>query len=312
MRNNKLWKVFSFIIAATFIVICIYLMIGSGSSMSILKSYDAVKPDSTSGFSKQLQFVESYTRVTQDTTLAQRLGISEEDAEAMAQGSTTQGGNGIGDYSNFGTLSLSDQVSKLQKQDGGFNYTYYQKYLKSYNYNNHEFVWESQSGEAWNSFKPSSASMRGAGCFFYATAALVGAENGKVYTIENLLTDLGGTVSYDASGVFIVTNSPISDLDGSIDLLNKILSKSGCGKTAKVVSSIDESKLANGAMYLIYATKKAGSSTNLYSVNGAGSHWTAVVGITKEGKYIVLGNGDRSVELDSSSFNSLAHIFEVN
>lgn len=104
MRNNKLWKVFSFIIAATFIVICIYLMIGSGSSMSILKSYDAVKPDSTSGFSKQLQFVESYTRVTQDTTLAQRLGISEEDAEAMANGETIRD-QGDGDSSGPTTVT---------------------------------------------------------------------------------------------------------------------------------------------------------------------------------------------------------------
>lgn len=117
MRNNKLWKVFSFIIATTFIVVCIYLMIGSGSSTSILKSYDAVKPDSTSGFSKQLQFVESYTRVTQDTTLAQRIGISEEDAENMANGGTSQDqgdGGSSGPTTVTGTVTETD-ITALAK-----------------------------------------------------------------------------------------------------------------------------------------------------------------------------------------------------
>lgn len=105
MRNNKLWKVFSFIIAATFIVICIYLMIGSGSSMSILKSYDAVKPDSTSGFSKTLQFMIGYTRTTGDTSLALKIGIPEEDVETIVnpgsaggQGSTDNQGSTGNNY----------------------------------------------------------------------------------------------------------------------------------------------------------------------------------------------------------------------
>lgn len=317
MKGNKLWKIFSTVIVLIFIITCVYLMVGSVSSKGILKSYNAVKPDSSSGFSKTLLFLQSYTQSTGDTSLAIKKGMSEEDAKEIANGGTvvdSGDGNTTGvDYSNFSTLSLSDQISELQKSNGGFNYTYYKNYLNTYTYNNHEFVWETQSASGpWGSFTPNSKSMGEAGCFFYASAALVGAEKGKVYTVENLLTDLGATVSYDASGVFIVNNSPLKTLDGSVDLLNKILSNSGCGKTVKDVSSIDESKLANGTMYIIHATKKTGSSTKLYSTSGAGMHWTAIVGITKDGKYMVLGNGKRGVEIDSSNFSNLNHIYEVN
>lgn len=318
MKGNKLWKIFSTVIVLIFIVTSVYLMIGSASSKSILIAYNAVKPDSASDFSKTLLFLQSYTQTTGDTSLAIKKGMSEEDAEEIAKGGTANdpgdGSTTAGvDNSNFGALSLSDQISELQKSDGGFNYTYYKNYLKTYTYDNHEFVWESQSASGpWGSFTPKSKSLGKAGCFFYATAALVGAEKGKVYTIENLLTDLGATVSYDASGVFVVNNSPIKDLSGSVGLLNKILSNSGCGKTAKDVSSINESKLANGTMYIIHAKGSIGSSTKLYSTGGDGEHWTAVVGITKDGKYLVLGNGSRGVEIDSSNFNKLNHIYEVN
>lgn len=318
MKGNKLWKIFSTVIVLIFTVTSVYLMIGSASSKSILIAYNAVKPDSASGFSKTLLFLQSYTQITGDTSLAIKKGMSEEDAEEIAKGETANNAgdgntNASVDHSNFGTLSLSDQISELQKPDGGLNYTYYKKYLKTYTYDNHEFVYESQvSTGPWGSFVPKSKSMGKAGCFFYASAALVGAEKGKVYTVENLLTDLGATVSYDTSGVFVVNNSPIKDLSGSVDLLNKILSSSGCGKTAKDVSSINESKLANGTMYIIHAKGSVGSSTELYSTGGAGEHWTAVVGITKDGKYIVLCNGDRGAEIDSSNFSKLNHIYEVN
>lgn len=318
MKGNKLWKIFSTVIVLVFVVTSVYLMIGSASSKSILKSYNTVKPDSSSGFSKTLLFLQSYTQATGDTSLAIKKGMSEEDAEEIAKGGTANdagdGNNNTGvDHSNFGALSLSDQISELQKSDGGFNYTYYKNYLKTYTYDSHEFVWESQSASGpWGSFTPKSKSLGKAGCFFYASAALVGAEKGKVYTVENLLTDLGATVSYDASGVFVVNNSPIKDLSGSVGLLNKILSSSECGKTAKDVSSIDSSKLVNGTMYIIHAKGSVGSSTKLYSTGGAGEHWTAVVGITKDGKYLVLGNGSRGVEIDSSNFNKLNHIYEVN
>lgn len=68
----------------------VYIVIDYGSSDEIVGIYEGVKPDSTSGFNKALQFLESYTQVTGDTSLAIKRGLSEEDAEIIASGGTTQ------------------------------------------------------------------------------------------------------------------------------------------------------------------------------------------------------------------------------
>ena len=68
----------------------VYIVIDYGSSDEIVGIYEGVKPDSTSGFNKALQFLESYTQATSDTSLAIKRGLSEEDAEIIASGGTTQ------------------------------------------------------------------------------------------------------------------------------------------------------------------------------------------------------------------------------
>lgn len=68
----------------------VYIVIDYGSSDEIVGIYEGVKPDSTYGFNKALQFLESYTQATGDTSLAIKRGLSEEDAEIIASGGTTQ------------------------------------------------------------------------------------------------------------------------------------------------------------------------------------------------------------------------------
>jgi hypothetical protein len=309
MKGNKIFKIFMTILLIAFIILTVYLLIDSGSHGDLIKSYDAVKPDSTAGFSKTLQFLKTYTQTTGDLSVAMATGMSSEDAEELANGNNNNNSN---NNNNFSTLSLAEQVTAL-KTESGYNNSYYTNYLKQVSIDGHDYVWESQRTGAWSSFAPNGDSVASAGCFLYASAALVGAEMGRVYTIENLLTDLGGTVTTDASGMFTVSNSPISRVGGDISTLNRILSSSGCGKTATTVSSIDGNKLANGTMYLIYATRANGSSTNLYSTSSSwGAHWTAVVGVSSSSKYIVLCNGSREIEWDSSEFHDLKYIWEVD
>ena len=200
MRDSKLWKVFSSIIAATFIVVCIYLMIDSSSSVSILKSYDAVKPDSTSGFSKQLQFVESYTRVTQDTTLAQRLGVSEEDAEAMAQGNTTQGGTG--NQGNTGN-NYKDAAIAIASTFKSHNCTY--KGTGHVN-NNYEYSRGSSYGEcnpstsytAWSyKGKQHATAHRDCSCFVSSMLYALGYESAFIHRTSSnygCFTDVKSTI----------------------------------------------------------------------------------------------------------------------
>jgi hypothetical protein len=67
-------------------VIAVYLMIGASSDSSIIATYNSLKPDSTSGLSKTLVFLKSYTGLTGDTSLALSVGVSESDAQEMAAG----------------------------------------------------------------------------------------------------------------------------------------------------------------------------------------------------------------------------------
>lgn len=310
VKNFVIAKAIIKIIGILMVIMVAYLIIDFGNASSIIDKYESLKPNSNSGFSKSLQFLETYTKSTGDVTLALSKGMSEEEANEIASGGTLQNGGAPLFDTQFKSADLRSQIEMLTT-DTGYNNTYYESKLKLYTVGNTTFAWESQSNGAWSSFKPSSATMAGKGCFYYACSALVGAKLGKVYTIEQCLTDLGGIVTTDSGGTFVVNPTPISDLNGSINQLNKILQKSGIGASATSVSGIDSSKLSNGeAMYIIYATKDVGSSKELYSPGGEGAHWTAVVGV-ENGSYIVLGNGDRSVLQPPGEFNDLKYIFEV-
>lgn len=89
----------------------VYIVIDYGSSDEIVGIYEGVKPDSTSGFNKALQFLESYTQATGDTSLAIKRGLSEEDAEIIASGGTTQNrGDPVTNGANYNpTVSASVQ-----------------------------------------------------------------------------------------------------------------------------------------------------------------------------------------------------------
>lgn len=87
---NKFFKIIIIPLLIAVSITIVYIVIDYGSSDEIVGVYEGVKPDSTSGFNKALQFLESYTQATGDTSLAIKRGLSEEDAEIIASGGTTQ------------------------------------------------------------------------------------------------------------------------------------------------------------------------------------------------------------------------------
>lgn len=87
---NKFFKIMIIPLLIAVSITIVYIVIDYGSSDEIVGVYEGVKPDSTSGFNKALQFLESYTQATGDTSLAIKRGLSEEDAEIIASGGTTQ------------------------------------------------------------------------------------------------------------------------------------------------------------------------------------------------------------------------------
>ena len=87
---NKFFKIMIIPLLIAVSITIVYIVIDYGSSDEIVGIYEGVKPDSTAGFNKALQFLESYTQATGDTSLAIKRGLSEEDAEIIASGGTTQ------------------------------------------------------------------------------------------------------------------------------------------------------------------------------------------------------------------------------
>lgn len=89
---NKFFRIMIIPLLIVVSITIVYLTIDYGSSDEIVGVYEEIKPDSSSGFNKALQFLESYTQATGDTSLAIKRGLSEEDAEEIASGGTTQNG----------------------------------------------------------------------------------------------------------------------------------------------------------------------------------------------------------------------------
>lgn len=98
---NKFFKIMIIPLLIAVSITIVYITIDYGSSDEIVGVYEGIKPDSSSGFNKALQFLESYTQATGDTSLAIKRGLSEEDAEEIASGGTTQNGGEISNGANY-------------------------------------------------------------------------------------------------------------------------------------------------------------------------------------------------------------------
>ena len=117
---NKFFKIMIIPLLIAVSITIVYIVIDYGSSDEIVGVYEGIKPDSTSGFNKALQFLESYTQVTGDTSLAIKRGLSEEDAEIIASGGTTQNGgdpttNGAG-YNPTVSASVQEIINMSESQ----------------------------------------------------------------------------------------------------------------------------------------------------------------------------------------------------
>lgn len=324
MKLAKYYRMFQLakIIFAVLSVVATYLLISIGiDSAKILKTYMSMSTTQRdSNVDRKYTFVSSYTMVTGDIQFALGMGYTEEQAERFKNGGGDTDTKPPGtDWSGL-TGNVAEQANKLKTQ-AGYNNSYYSSYLRIVTVNGRDFAYESQSGAAWGTYKPNEKTVTGAGCFWYASCAAVGAIKNSVYTIEQMCSDLGHPVVADGNGVFRPATSgdyAFDSLAGSPTRLQKILDAAGTGATVKTVSTVDKNKLSAGrTIYVIYATGAAGSSTKLYnSSNDAKAHWTTVIGVTDTGNASVLcnssrGGGESGTEIEFKEFNSLAICYEV-
>lgn len=152
------------------------------------------------------------------------------------------------------------------------------------------------------------------GCFLYALAAAVSAKTGKIYTLQEVIKESGGTLKWNSNGT--LTMSGLGTVGGDGTKLNNVLSDAGLsgsyhGKTKVSLSAIDKG-LQEGKVYCVWSTSASDPNAVLHSASGAGMHWTTIIGRTSSGNYIVACNGGRGMEISPSQmpkyFESYAEI----
>lgn len=322
MRRRR-GSAFTWIILGLLIVTLVYLMVDVGSSGDVFSQYESVKGGKSSSFSRRVIFLNSYIEATGDLSIANTVGLSSEEMQQLYS-------SGYRNYlenvnTKFPSGSVSEQINTL-KTDPKYNNSYYSSYIRTVTLKDGSVLgWEEQTTRgAWSSYKPSSSSMASAGCFYYATCALIGAKKGDMYTIERLLNSLGGSVSVGGSGEFVVSGKPITSLAGSDSQLSRCLAAAQINATVSIDSRLDESGLRNGScMYIVYqyahpatsgnctlSSYHSGACSDHPGEKGYSNHWTAVVGM-QDDMFIVLGNGSRSHLQPSSAFVNISHYYKV-
>lgn len=152
------------------------------------------------------------------------------------------------------------------------------------------------------------------GCFLYALAAAMTAKTGKIYTVQETIEECGGTLKWNSDGTLRM--SGLGTVGGSVDKLNANAQNTGLSGSYSAKSNISLSKidegLKEGKVYCVWSTSASDPKGTLHSPNGAGMHWTAIIGRTSSGNYIVACNGDRGMEISPSQmpkyFESCAEI----
>lgn len=323
MKGNKLWKIFSTVIVLIFIVTCVYLMAGSVSSKGILKSYNAVKPDSSSGFSKTLLFLQSYTQSTGDTSLAIKKGMSQEDAEEIANGGTVVDagdGNTTGGVTYAAGRTKSDieaALSARASSEGDVGeYFSTSSGWKITEVNGNAYLVEVQGGK-WSAVaNGSSSTVASVGCYMFACSTAINALNMSTVSIADFMHDAYPSqtnISYDKSSHSWTGYANHVGYEGSVasTIFNKYnlnyKSLNSKGITGEEARQIISNEGFDNCVYIIYGHKSG-------VLSSGSDHWTVCVGTTDNSLYI-LNNGTRSVEIPVdkiSNSGAITHILKIS
>lgn len=127
MRVRGFIKVCLFGIFGLGVVFLIYFLIGSKSSPEIYRQYESLKPNTSSSYTKTLQFLTSYVITTGDSKLAMTVGMTEEDIEYMKNPTAGEVGEILGSSPTStviedDVLAMSAAVAERFKKTGQPNY----------------------------------------------------------------------------------------------------------------------------------------------------------------------------------------------
>lgn len=311
MSKLKILKIFLTGLLIIAGVVLLYLVISAGEAKSVLLSYDSLKTENTSGFSRKVSFLETYTRSTGDITLATSLGVDKEQAEKWKNGvidDPTAGDSGIVRPPLSGTWQ--DQLTALKNSGSSDASHFNNSNFKIVNINGQEFISENQNGQYPNTYD-SNNTVSSHGCFLFAMSAILSNKTGQVVTVADMMRKDGASVSYNGMYGYSAPNNNKFNLDGSDDAAGRILSMFNVNNgivplvenQGQVCSDFHTSvkNAIDSGYYVLYYCY--GGNGVLSSSGGSGNHWTVIVGYD-DNNYKFLCNGDRSNSVSKTTVRS--------
>lgn len=233
---NKFFKIMVIPLLIVVSITIVYLTVDYGQSDEMVGVYEGIKPDSGSGFNKALQFLESYTQATGDTSLAIKRGLSEEDANNIANGGTTQNGSEISNGANpDNNPSLVQPASSDDYRPGA------QAIAMTYKNSSGSFNYSQSSGSngEWSyNGKTHNSSHRDCSCFVSAMCYVYGYETRYVHRTSDGFSS--AYTGYPASS-FKVSDLRPGDILWRSGHVAMVVYNDGitcyvadCGKTARI------------------------------------------------------------------------------
>lgn len=315
--GKKFRKIFIRTIVGAYALVVVYIMSGITINMSVLRAYNDVKPDSASGFTKSLNFLQTYTQITGDVTLAVKKGFSKEDAEDMVAGGSSLINNITGVTASDSTVYAANGRSKEEiiealdnaKKSAGAAGDYYTigDNWRLTEVNGKYYLVEVQTSGKWNSVRQqgfsdtnANASVGASGCFAFACVNAINAINNTTVSVSNALDVLWPTgclkdyeTSYSYSNTANKWTGTVADLNQRNNENERALfAKYGLQEDYKVTQGVagitalgakEGNTDFNNSVYIFY-----GHRTGVFTDDT--NHWLVCVAADADSIYVLGDN----------------------
>lgn len=307
------------------------------TSVKVVNMYDKISGQSVSGsFNKKLAFVSALVNATGNADYALSIGFTKEEAEQMLESNAFRTGYTdpvTGDPMNTPTSgstitpwSSSNWSEAVATHNMNYESTGTILKTDGWSYESGSgFLKQSQSsGSYWSSAGTSGNTLKDYGCLWFSLATIVTNVTGEVYGVENLLADVGYSISF-VNGKWKVTPNigkvgvypSYMHPGGTGDVpatAKDILSKCTAGISVSNNLDFDELENAtfdNGELYLVHIQND--TSHNMAAAP-ANEHWFIIYGKDNTNFFIANGAGNAktsgvgSIEYAEGKLN---HIYKV-
>lgn len=262
MKKNTIFKIFGYALIALCAIVLIDLLTTIGDASSVLKTYDSVKPSSTSGTSKKLQFLKEYTSTSGDITLAVALGVDEGTANKWASGDTGDPSD-TGGYVPGNRPADGDWQEKLNTLIATSSTP---DYFSKACFVTNGYFWEKQSTSLNSVSAGSAGNYYGkGGCPTYAACMARTYLTGQIFTTLDYIAWKKGTSDY--------VNLSTVPIEGTITTTTSVvISIADCnalGMNVRAVSESDLGDMSSGVVYCVYGYSNISERK--------GNHWRLIV-----------------------------------